>query len=253
MTGPTQPLAAGATSVLGHIVPLLRDPLRFLRGMHDRGDVLTIRLDPGSLYASCTPELVDELLTRNGQSVDVGGRLWDTLRVLLGDGLATSNGTKHQRQRRLVQSAFTPQRLASCGPVMAEEARSMVPDRWRPEHARSVPKHAMALHGVGTRKCPGEHYSLTEVILVATIAARWQLQPVHEADPPLRMGSTPHPARPVLRVCPRQSRCRTEQPVQLAAVNGVERRRECTVAMSCRGRPMGLDVLFERGTWFRCR
>ena len=94
MTSPTPPLVAGATPVLGHIMPLLHDPLRFLRGMRDHGDVLTIRLGPKTLYALCTPELVDELLIRNGQSVDVGGRLWDTLRVLLGDGLATSNGAK---------------------------------------------------------------------------------------------------------------------------------------------------------------
>lgn len=131
MNSRTPPEARGALPVVGHTWPLLNDPLQFLCRMRDTGDLVTIRLGPKRLYALCTPELVGELLIHHGHSLHVGGRLWDTLQVLLGEGLATSNGDKHRRQRYIVQPAFTPKRLALYADVMEQEARTLI-DSWRP-------------------------------------------------------------------------------------------------------------------------
>jgi cytochrome P450 len=51
-------------------------------------------------------------------------------RVLLGDGLLTSEGEHHRRQRRLVQPAFHRDRLAGYGAVMAERS-AIVRDQWQ--------------------------------------------------------------------------------------------------------------------------
>ncbi|GHH81695.1 Epi-isozizaene 5-monooxygenase/(E)-beta-farnesene synthase [Streptomyces sulfonofaciens] len=123
------PLAGGAVPLLGHAWKLVRDPLAFLAGLRDHGDLVRLRLGPRTVYAVCAPELVGQLL--KSPDYEVGGPLWDTMEVLLGKGVATSNGAVHRRQRRMMQPAFRPERIADYAAVMEEEARAMVA-RWQP-------------------------------------------------------------------------------------------------------------------------
>ncbi|WP_443052684.1 bifunctional albaflavenone monooxygenase/terpene synthase [Streptomyces sp. NBC_00299] len=125
----TPPLAAGGLPVLGHTWKLMRDPLGFLAGLRDHGDLVRIRLGPKTVYVATAPELVASLL--KSPDYIVGGPLWDTLEVLLGNGVATSNGPLHRRQRRMIQPAFKPERIAHYATVMEEEARATT-TRWRP-------------------------------------------------------------------------------------------------------------------------
>ncbi|MFJ4710719.1 cytochrome P450 [Streptomyces sp. NPDC088785] len=115
------PPAPGGAPLVGHAWNLLRDPLGFLTSLRDGGAVVRIRLGPGSALAVNDPELVERLL----RSPDylVGGALWDTLGVLLGEGVATSNGPRHRRQRRTLQPAFRAERIAEYGVLMAQEAQ----------------------------------------------------------------------------------------------------------------------------------
>ncbi|MEV7193417.1 cytochrome P450 [Streptomyces sp. NPDC093510] len=130
-TGPlrTPPLVRGGAPVLGHAWNLVRDPLGFLSALRDHGDLVRIRLGPKTAYAVCDPELVGAML-KNPEYI-VGGPLWDTLEVLLGKGVATSNGRLHRRQRRMMQPAFRPERIADYAKVMEEEARATAA-RWQP-------------------------------------------------------------------------------------------------------------------------
>jgi cytochrome P450 len=57
----------------------------------------------------CDPALARELLTRPTGTTQ--GKAVEVLRLTLGQGLLTSRGALHKRQRRLVQPAFAPQRL----------------------------------------------------------------------------------------------------------------------------------------------
>ncbi|MFF2651276.1 cytochrome P450 [Streptomyces sp. NPDC058045] len=123
------PYAGGRLPLLGHAGKLVGDPLGFLAGLRDHGDVVRLRLGPKTAYAVNDPELVGELLKSPGY--EVGGPLWETLEVLLGKGVATSNGADHRRQRRMMQPSFRPERIADHGPVMEEEARATA-DRWQP-------------------------------------------------------------------------------------------------------------------------
>ncbi|MGW2231456.1 bifunctional albaflavenone monooxygenase/terpene synthase [Streptomyces formicae] len=125
----TPPLVGGGAPLLGHAWNLVRDPLGFLAALRDHGDLVRIRLGPKTAYAVCDPELVGALL-KNPEYI-VGGPLWDTLEVLLGKGVATSNGRLHRRQRRMMQPAFRPERIADYAEVMEEEARATAA-RWQP-------------------------------------------------------------------------------------------------------------------------
>ncbi|WP_055700420.1 MULTISPECIES: bifunctional albaflavenone monooxygenase/terpene synthase [Streptomyces] len=125
----TPPLVGGGVPLLGHAWNLVRDPLGFLAALRDHGDLVRIRLGPKTAYAVCDPELVGALL--KSPEFIVGGPLWDTLEVLLGKGVATSNGRLHRRQRRMMQPAFRPERIADYAKVMEEEARATAA-RWRP-------------------------------------------------------------------------------------------------------------------------
>ncbi|MFC3575702.1 cytochrome P450 [Streptomyces yaanensis] len=123
------PLAGGAVPLLGHGLQLVRDPVGFLAGLRDHGDVLRLKLGPKTVYAVTTPELTGAVALSPDYVVD--GPLWESLRGLLGEqGVATTNGPLHQRQRRDMQPAFRLAALQGYGPVMEEEVYSLV-ERWR--------------------------------------------------------------------------------------------------------------------------
>ncbi|WP_055492476.1 cytochrome P450 [Streptomyces sp. TP-A0356] len=123
------PLATGGVPGLGHGWKLARDPLGFLSRLRDDGDVVRLRLGPKTVYAVTTPELTGALALSTDYKI--GGPLWESLEGLLGkQGVATTNGPLHQRQRRAIQPAFRLEAIPAHGPIMAEEAHALV-ERWR--------------------------------------------------------------------------------------------------------------------------
>ncbi|GAB3644426.1 cytochrome P450 [Streptomyces sparsus] len=123
------PLAPGALPLLGHALPLRRAPLEFLASLPARGDLVEVRLGPRPAYLACHPDLVQQVL-RDSRTYDKGGPLFDKVRLLTGDGLATSDWATHRRQRRLMQPAFQVARMAGYAEVMSEEIRAVLGD-WR--------------------------------------------------------------------------------------------------------------------------
>ncbi|KPH97821.1 Unspecific monooxygenase [Actinobacteria bacterium OK074] len=123
------PLAGGAVPLLGHGWKLARDPLGFLTGLREHGDVVRLKLGPKTLYAATTPELTGAIARSPDFVVD--GPLWESLEGLLGkQGVATSNGPMHRRQRATMQPAFRPAAITGYGPVMEKEVYAML-ERWR--------------------------------------------------------------------------------------------------------------------------
>ncbi|MEU0254296.1 cytochrome P450 [Streptomyces sp. NPDC006184] len=124
------PLAPGAVPVLGHGLRLARDPLAFMSGLRDHGDIVRLRLGPKTVYAVTTPALTGALALSPGFSI--AGPLWESLEGLLGkEGVATANGSRHRRQRRTIQPAFRLDAIPQYGPVMEEEAHGLT-ERWKP-------------------------------------------------------------------------------------------------------------------------
>ncbi|MFC8369747.1 cytochrome P450 [Streptomyces sp. NPDC057239] len=122
------PVAGGGVPVLGHGWKLARDPLSFMSRLRDHGDVVRLKLGPKTVYAVTTPALTGAVAL--SPDYIIAGPLWESLEDLLGkEGVATSNGPLHRRQRRTIQPAFRLDAIPAYGPVMAEEAYALV-ERW---------------------------------------------------------------------------------------------------------------------------
>ena len=101
-----------------------RDPIAFLIRLRDTyGDIARVPLGSETLYLFSHPDLVRDVLVTNHRNFHKGRGL-ERAKMLLGDGLLTSEGEFHLRQRRLSQPAFHRQRIAGYGAIMAEYAAS---------------------------------------------------------------------------------------------------------------------------------
>ena len=109
----------------------------------DYGDLPFFRLGSFPVYLLNHPDLVKEVLVTQ-QSNFIKSRALQRSRVLLGDGLLTSEGEFHTRQRRLVQPAFHRERLAAYGDVMSEYA-ARLSDRWTDGSTLDVAHEMMQL------------------------------------------------------------------------------------------------------------
>jgi cytochrome P450 len=124
------PLQPGGLFGIPALLRFTRDPLRFLTSMAQAdGEIVHYRLARRDVYLLKHPELVREVLvTRQHEFAKGEGLRW--ARRFLGDGLLTSEGERHTRQRRLAQPAFHRQRIAAYGEVMVAHAAA-ARDRWQ--------------------------------------------------------------------------------------------------------------------------
>src|SRR4030095_7389316 len=97
-----------------------RGPLPFFQKLAESyGDISYFRLGPQQAFFFNHPESIQDILVTNHQNFMKGLALQRAKR-LLGDGLLTSEGEFHRRQRRLAQPAFHRDRIASYGTVMTD-------------------------------------------------------------------------------------------------------------------------------------
>lgn len=123
------PLAGGGVPLLGHGWKLVRDPLAFMARLRDHGDVVRLRLGPKTVYAVTAPALTGAMALN--PDYIIAGPLWESLEGLLGkEGVATANGPRHRRQRRIIQPAFRLDAIPAYGPIMEEEAHALA-ERWQ--------------------------------------------------------------------------------------------------------------------------
>ncbi|MDU0287605.1 cytochrome P450 [Saccharothrix longispora] len=137
------PVAPGRLPVLGHTVPMLRRRYAFTASLRNCGDIVRVDLGTMRTYFVTSPRLVHELLVTKGSSFRKGA-LFDKFQPIFGNGLATSNGVFHRRQRRMVRPAFSGERLALYAGTMARAADGLTAT-WRPGEVRAVEEDAQAL------------------------------------------------------------------------------------------------------------
>ncbi len=130
--------------LIGHIAAFRRQPVGFLvRLQRDFGDLVHFKLGPLHAYFFNDPEFVkDILVTRQGNFTK--SRMLQRARILLGEGLLTSEGPFHLRQRRLAQPAFHRDRLVGYAATMGEYAVRMR-DRWQDGSTLDVSDEMMRL------------------------------------------------------------------------------------------------------------
>ena len=116
--------------------------LPFLVAAHRRyGDLVGFRIGPQSAHLVVGPALIEQVLGARRESY-VKGRDWDTMRLLTGNGLLTSDGSHWQRQRRLLQPFFTAKAVATHAHEMTCVAAETA-ERWT---AAAVAGRSLELH-----------------------------------------------------------------------------------------------------------
>lgn len=107
----------------------LRDPPGFLRELSTYGDIAHMRFLSRRVYLVTDPELIQRVLAADHRSF-VKGRSMEEARRVLGDGLLTSEGEYHHRQRRLLQPALQRTRVEALAGRMTELAERRI-SAWR--------------------------------------------------------------------------------------------------------------------------
>ncbi|MCS7475802.1 cytochrome P450 [Umezawaea endophytica] len=137
------PVAPGRLPLLGHTVQMLRRRNDFTADLRNHGDIVRIDLGTMPTYFVTNPHVVHELLVQKGASFRKGA-LFDKFQPVFGNGLATSNGAFHRRQRRMVRPAFHGERVALYCRAMARAAADLTAT-WHPGQVRVIEEDTQAL------------------------------------------------------------------------------------------------------------
>ncbi|MGA9995152.1 MAG: cytochrome P450 [Pyrinomonadaceae bacterium] len=121
-----------------------RNTLEYLqRVARSFGDVVYFKLGPQNAYFFNHPDYVKDVLVTHNQNF-IKGRALQRSKRLLGEGLLTSEGEFHRRQRRLAQPAFHRGRVSSYALTMVDYAAG-TRERWRDGETLDISHEMMRL------------------------------------------------------------------------------------------------------------
>jgi cytochrome P450 len=127
-----------------HFIAFRRDPVAFMQRLtRDYGDITYFKMGPQDVYFLNHPDYIKDVLVSHHQNF-IKGRALQRSKRLLGEGLLTSEGEFHRRQRRLAQPAFHRQRINSYGAVMTDYA-SRAAARWHDGASLDMAQEMMRL------------------------------------------------------------------------------------------------------------
>jgi cytochrome P450 len=108
----------------------IHDPINTLSNIaREYGDMSYFKLGREHIYLINNPDYIEKLLIYDHSNFKKGKRL-QTAKAVLGEGLVTSEGDLHKRQRRLIQPIFHPEQIMSYSNTMTDYATRMR-DRWK--------------------------------------------------------------------------------------------------------------------------
>lgn len=126
--------------MLGTFRPFIsRDLLQSFSGLvAEYGPLFGVQLPFGHrLVMIAHPDGVEHVL-RSGRKNYIKGSVYDGTRILLGQGLVTSEGALWQRQRELANPAFRPAKLSQYLATMADCTADLVADWHAANHAAPI-------------------------------------------------------------------------------------------------------------------
>ncbi|MGZ3458974.1 MAG: cytochrome P450, partial [Archangium sp.] len=123
--------------LLGTGVMQVKDPLgQLIRAQQRYGDIVYFNMFEGPTWLLCHPDQAQHVLADNFSNYPAMGG--DGPHLLLGRGLFVSQGDYWRRQRRMVQPAFHPARLARMVEGMVGELHLQA-ERWAPHVSTGEP------------------------------------------------------------------------------------------------------------------
>jgi cytochrome P450 len=148
--------------IVGVLPWVWQDPLQYLLDTACQyGNVVQLRLGPSRVYLLSHPDDIKYVLQDNARNYRKSPQI-KRVRPLFGNGLTTSEGEVWRRQRRLMQPAFQPQRLAPWIAVISEMITTML-ERWRPFAAHGCPLDMAAEMTALTQRITGRTLFRTDL------------------------------------------------------------------------------------------
>jgi cytochrome P450 len=113
------------SSRIRNFLAFQRTPLQFMVEMLHEGDVVSLRTSSTKpSYVVNSPEFIQEILVTKDQAFRKG-RSSDILRRTIGDGLLTSEGEQHRKQRKYMQPSFYKERIQAYAEIVREETQRL--------------------------------------------------------------------------------------------------------------------------------
>ncbi len=104
---------------------LSKDPIKTLSNFaQSYGEITHFKIGNGHVYLINNPDYIEKILIYNHKNFRKGKRL-QTAKRLLGEGLVTSEGEKHDSQRKIISPLFLPKRIASYGQIVVDKTSLM--------------------------------------------------------------------------------------------------------------------------------
>lgn len=120
-TPTTLPPMTGGWPLIGALPALIRQQIDFLPAAHARyGEIYTLNLGLTQAVVLNHPDHAQHVFRDHARNYRKGGKFWEIIREMLGDGLVVSEGDFWLRQRRMLQPQFHRQRLTALTSLMSE-------------------------------------------------------------------------------------------------------------------------------------
>jgi cytochrome P450 len=128
--------------IFGNIPEFRKDQLGFMTNLERTyGDAATMYFFHTPAVLFTRPEAIRYILIENARNF-INRPVFESLRLLLGDGLLSIDGEFHRQQRRMVQPAFHKQRVEGYRDTMAACTERML-EEWTPGSERDIAHEMM--------------------------------------------------------------------------------------------------------------
>jgi len=137
---------AGPTSILPNklLRQFMRNPIKTLMETAKTfGDISHFKFGKQHIYLLSNPQYIEDVLIKDHDCF-IKSRGLQLSKRLLGEGLLTSEGEFHDRQRRIIQPAFHPNRIKAYGDIMTRFAERMCL-RWKDGESLDIHKEMMRI------------------------------------------------------------------------------------------------------------
>ncbi|PIC66032.1 pyridine nucleotide-disulfide oxidoreductase [Sporosarcina sp. P21c] len=130
-----------ATPRLQNYLEFVRDPIAFFMRVEPLGDVISLKTGISPTFVVNSPEAIREILIRQDQSF-IKGRTTTVLQRTVGEGLLTTEGERHAKQKKYIQPAFYKEVLERYAYSIIDETEKLVD---RLEHEEEVDIHTVMM------------------------------------------------------------------------------------------------------------
>ena len=174
-------------TLLSSLVEYTYTPLEFLlKSAREYGDVVSLSIGSVDIYFFNHPNLIEEVLNKQNQNCikDISYRV---LKGVFGEGLLLSDGEIWKRHRRLIQPAFSSDRIAGYASIIVANTAQML-TTWRAGEIRDIHREmsqltikaiAQTMFGVDVTETALEIGEALETIMLQYVhqAEKWFLLP----------------------------------------------------------------------------